>query len=92
MTTEAQNGPQISLSDLQNAIKVIDYACEQGAFKGWEVIEQVREVRGRILTFVEAATPPQVEPVVETPVINEVNTPEVETVKTKKTPSKKKEK
>ncbi len=44
--------PSIGLADLQNAVKVIDYAAEQGAFKGWTVIEQVIAVRNKINAFV----------------------------------------
>jgi hypothetical protein len=53
----AQEGPSIGLADLQNAVKVIDYAAEQGAFKGWAVIEQVIAVRNKINTFVVASLP-----------------------------------
>ena len=60
-------GPQISIVDLQNAIKIIDYACEQGAFKGWQTIEQVISVREKIANFVAAATPAEVAPLVEEP-------------------------
>jgi hypothetical protein len=49
--------PSIELVDLQNAVKVIDYACEQGAFKGWQVIEQVIAVREKLANFLKAATP-----------------------------------
>ena len=50
-------GPTIGLTDLQNAVKVIDYACEQGAFKGWQTIEQVSAVRRKLMDFIQAATP-----------------------------------
>ncbi len=56
--TAAPTAPSIELADLQNAVKIIDYACEQGAFKGWQVIEQVISVREKIATFLKAATPP----------------------------------
>jgi predicted acyl esterase len=49
----------ISLVDLQNVVKIIDYAADQGAFKGWAVIEQVASVRQKINAFVEAATAAQ---------------------------------
>lgn len=62
----APAAPSIELADLQNAVKIIDYACEQGAFKGWQVIEQVISVREKIATFLKAATPPAPE-AVETP-------------------------
>lgn len=56
-TTEQVAEPTIGLADLQNAIKIIDYACDQGAFKGWQVIEQVASVRGKLARFVEHASP-----------------------------------
>ncbi len=52
-TTEA---PSLEIVDIVNAIKIIDYACEQGAFKGWEVISQVNSVRTRLKTFADHAT------------------------------------
>ena len=45
----------LSLADIQNAVKVIDFAAEQGAFKGWNTIEQVLNVRNRLNTFISAA-------------------------------------
>lgn len=53
----ATEGPQLTLADVKNAVNVIDYAANQGAFKGWEVIAQVMQVRQRLAAFVEAATP-----------------------------------
>lgn len=48
----------LNIGDIQNAIRVIDFACEQGAFKGWQVIEQVQAVRFRLLSFVESVQVP----------------------------------
>ncbi|RYD59628.1 MAG: hypothetical protein EOP83_20550 [Verrucomicrobiaceae bacterium] len=45
----------LSLNDIQNAVKVIDFAAEQGAFKGWKTIEQVLNVRQRLNAFLEVA-------------------------------------
>lgn len=45
----------ISILDLANVVKVIDYAADQGAFRGWSVIEQVATLRQKINSFVEAA-------------------------------------
>lgn len=45
----------IGVLDLQNAVKIIDHAAEQGAFKGWQVIEQVIAVRNKLNAFVTAA-------------------------------------
>lgn len=45
----------LSLTDIQNAVKVIDFAADQGAFKGWQVIEQVLSVRNRLNSFLSAA-------------------------------------
>lgn len=56
----APAAPVIQINDLQNAVQIIDYACEQGAFKGWKVIEQVIAVREKLAAFVAAATPPAV--------------------------------
>lgn len=65
-TQDQASAPSIELADLQNAVKIIDYACEQGAFKGWQVIEQVISVREKIATFLKAATPPAAEAPAET--------------------------
>lgn len=45
----------IGVVDLQNAVKIIDHAADQGAFKGWQVIEQVIAVRNKLNAFVTAA-------------------------------------
>ncbi len=39
--------------DLRAAVILIDYACEQGAFKGWDNINKAFTVRNRINAFVE---------------------------------------
>jgi hypothetical protein len=49
--------PMINIVDIQNAVKVIDYAAEQGAFKGWNIIEQVQNLRNKLSEFVVAVTP-----------------------------------
>lgn len=58
-TTEAPpaDAPVLSIADIQNAIRVIDYAAEQGAFKGWNTIEQVLVVRNRMNEFLKAVAP-----------------------------------
>jgi hypothetical protein len=56
----AAEAPSLGIQDIQNALKIIDFACDQGAFKGWNTIEQVRSVRLKIAAFVayaEANTP-----------------------------------
>lgn len=59
VATEAtqEGGPQLTLADVKNAVNVIDYAANQGTFKGWDVIAQVMQVRQRLAAFVEAASP-----------------------------------
>lgn len=37
--------------DLQAAVMLIDLACQQGAFRGWENIEKAYTVRERLLAF-----------------------------------------
>lgn len=68
MTTEQTSTPvetketesiTINLADLQNVVRVLDHACEQGAFKGWQVIEQVFTLRAKIANFVAASLPPE---------------------------------
>jgi hypothetical protein len=47
---------QISLAftDIVDALKCIDHAAEQGAFKGWDTIRKVLHVRDRLDEFVVA--------------------------------------
>jgi hypothetical protein len=52
--TDPQN-VNLNVSDIADAVKVIDFACEQGAFRGWETIRQVHGVRERLGAFVDAA-------------------------------------
>lgn len=59
---DAAASASINLADLQNVVRVIDHACEQGAFKGWAVINQVFTLRSKIDTFVTASLPPEPEP------------------------------
>ena len=53
------DAPMLSITDIQNAIRVIDYAADQGAFKGWSTIEQVLVVRNRMNEFLIAVAPAQ---------------------------------
>lgn len=50
-----QETPSLGIQDIKNALSVIDYAAEQGAFKGWTTIEQVLAVRSRLNNFVNFA-------------------------------------
>lgn len=56
---EQQPGVNVSIDigDLQNALNVIDFACEQGAFKGWGVIREVMVIREKLATFLAATAP-----------------------------------
>ena len=45
----------LNIDDIANALAVIDYACTQGAFKGWDTIEKVRFVRNKLDSFVKFA-------------------------------------
>lgn len=51
MTAEA--APQINIQDLQNVVRVIDAACERGAFKGSEMTS-VGTVRDKVAAFLAA--------------------------------------
>jgi hypothetical protein len=59
--------PTLGLQDITNALKIIDFACEQGAFKGWNTIEQVRAVRAKIAAFLDFAEANSAPPVAEAP-------------------------
>jgi hypothetical protein len=41
-------------SDIADAVKIIDHAADQGAFRGWENIRQILVVRDRLHAFSEA--------------------------------------
>jgi hypothetical protein len=47
--------PTLEIQDIANALKVIDYAADQGAYKSWDTIEKVLSVRNKIAAFVEYA-------------------------------------
>ena len=58
---ENQDTPSLGIQDIQNALRIIDFAAEQGAFKGWSTIDQVKAVRTRLDDFVTFATKQQEE-------------------------------
>jgi hypothetical protein len=45
----------LNVTDIVDAVKIIDYAAEQGAFRGWQNIRQIMIVRDRLEAFVAAA-------------------------------------
>ena len=49
--SEQTEAPSLGIQDIQNAVRIIDYAADQGAFKGWQTIEQVQTVRNRLAAF-----------------------------------------
>lgn len=55
-TNQEQTAPTISLQDLENAIKVIDAACQRGSFRGDEM-SSVGGVRDKLFAFLASATP-----------------------------------
>lgn len=74
----AGENPSLTLADIQNAIAVIDYAADQGAYKGWATIEKVFLVRTRMAAFITAATPPVDDAKLESDVGTTTETPVVE--------------
>lgn len=54
-TTTESEAPSLGLQDIQNALKIIDFAADQGAFKGWTTVQQVMSVRNKIADFVAYA-------------------------------------
>lgn len=57
--TPSANAVPLELSDISNAVQIIDFAADQGAFKGWKTIEQVLGVRQRLNSFLAAAAATQ---------------------------------
>jgi hypothetical protein len=39
---------ELHINDIIDIVKIVDYACEQGAFKGWATIRSVLQVRDRV--------------------------------------------
>ena len=52
------------MNDIQAALRVIDYAFEQGAFKGVGVVQEVLLLRNRYIAFLKTV-PGALEPVSE---------------------------
>lgn len=50
-------GPTLGIDDIKNAVRIIDFAADQGAFKGWTVTEQVLLVRNRLNNFIKSVAP-----------------------------------
>jgi hypothetical protein len=58
----------LNISDISDAITVIDHAADQGAFRGWTNIRQIIALRDRLEVFVSAAataTENQTDPVTQ---------------------------
>ena len=52
--TELEN-VTLNVTDIADAVKIIDFAAEQGAFKGWNNIRQILAIRDRLDAFTIAA-------------------------------------
>jgi hypothetical protein len=71
----------LNVTDISDAVKVIDHACEQGAFRGWTNIRQILALRDRLDLFTTAAnaipteTPPETPETPETAPVDETTTP-----------------
>ena len=57
MTDVTQTDPSLTLTDIQDAIQIIDFAADQGAFRGWDTIQKVFRNRTRLKAFVDAIAP-----------------------------------
>lgn len=51
----AFEAPSLGIQDIQNVLKIIDFAADQGVFKGWQTIQQVFSVREKVAAFVAFA-------------------------------------
>ena len=58
MTTEPTS-TGLDIKDIQNVVAIIDYAADQGAFKGWQIINEVAGVRTRLAAFLEVVAEAQ---------------------------------
>jgi hypothetical protein len=57
----------LDVNDIANAVKIIDFACDQGAFKGWDTLLGVKGVRDRLSTFLASIPQPMpADPAAET--------------------------
>jgi hypothetical protein len=45
----------LNFNDIADAIKIIDHAAQEGAFKGWDNIRPILSVRDKLQAFVESA-------------------------------------
>ena len=71
------SAPSVTLTDISNAVRIIDAAAERGAFKGNE-LSQVGAVRDRLAGFLAAVAPAPTEEAEAESVAEEVeeeNTP-----------------
>ena len=50
----------LDINDLVNAVKIIDFACDQGAFRGWDSINGVKQVRDKLSNFVDSIPKPAI--------------------------------
>ena len=48
----------LQVGDIEAAIRVIDYAAEQGSFKGWSIIQEVMVLRNRLVAFLKTVPVP----------------------------------
>ena len=46
--------PTLTALDIADAVKIIDYAADGGAYRGWENIRQILIVRDRLNAFATA--------------------------------------
>jgi hypothetical protein len=70
----------LNVTDISDAVKVIDHACEQGAFRGWTNIRQILALRDRLDLFTTAANAiapdePAVEPAPVDDTVDEIVMP-----------------
>lgn len=47
----------LNLNDLKNLLIILDYASDQGAFKGWNNIRKVLALRDKLDDFIKANSP-----------------------------------
>jgi hypothetical protein len=48
----------LTVGDIETAVKAIDHACAEGAYKGWPLINEVFTNRNRLVQFLRQVSVP----------------------------------
>ncbi len=57
MAEPAPDEANLQVGDIEAVVRIIDHAAQEGAFKGWGVLQEVFTVRNRLVTFLTTINP-----------------------------------